>query len=88
MKFEFKTENENFLKSFSQVVRNFFILSLLIISFDLAFKLGFISRLHHIEYKCKLLSVEKSASNFKKLSRLINLKSKQKIWEFCRNFVN
>ena len=31
--------------------------------------------------------VEKSKPNFKKLSRLSNLKSKQRIWEFCREFV-
>ena len=87
MKFELKTENENYLKSFSQLLGIVFFLSLIIILFDVAFKLGIISRNHKIEYNCRVLSVEKSKSNFKRLSRLSNLKNKQKIWEFCREVV-
>ncbi len=84
MKFELRTENENYLKSFSNFLRIFFILTLIIILCDVALKLGIISRHYEIEYTCKLLSVEKSSAVFKKLSRLSNLKSKQRIWEFCR----
>ena len=84
MKFELKTENENYSKSFSQFFRIVFFITLIIILCDVALKLGIISRNHKIEYNCKLLSVEKSTSKFKKLSRLSNLKSKQRIWEFCR----
>ena len=87
MKFELKTENENYSKSFSQVLGIFFILALIIPLCDIALKLGIISRHYQIEYNCKLLSVEKSKPNFKKLSRLSNLKSKQRIWEFCREVV-
>ena len=84
MKFELRTENENYLKSFSNFLRIFFILTLIIILCDVALKLRIISRRYEIEYTCKLLSVEKSSAVFKKLSRLSNLKSKQRIWEFCR----
>ena len=84
MKFELKTENENSSKSFSQIFKTVFFLSLIIIFCDMEIKLGFISRHYQIEYNCRLLSVEKSKSNFKKLSRLSKLKSKQGIWEFCR----
>ena len=87
MKFELKTENENFSKSFSHVFFTVSILALIIIFSDVALKLGIISRDYHINYKCRLLSVEKSTTNFKKLSKLSKLKSKQKIWEFCRDFV-
>ena len=87
MKFELKTENENYSKSFSYVFRSFFILALIIILCDIALKLGIISRHYQINDNCRLLSVEKSSSNFDKLSRLSNLKSKQKIWEFCREVV-
>jgi len=87
MKFELKTEKENYSKSFLQFFGIFFFLTLIIILFDIALNLGIISRNHKIEYNCRLLSVEKSKSNFKKLSSLSNLKSKQKIWEFCRDFV-
>ena len=87
MKFELKTENENYLKSFSHVLRTFLKLVLIIIFFDISLKLGIISRLYQIEYNCKLLSVEKSKSNFSKLSKLSNLKSKQRIFEFCREVI-
>ena len=84
MKFELKTENDNFLKIFSDILGIFFKLAVLIILFDVALKLGIISRQYQIDYNCKLLSVEKTKSNFKKLSRLSHLKSKQRILEFCR----
>jgi len=84
MKFELKTENDNYSKSFSIFLGLVFFLSLIIIFCDVALKLGIISRNHKIEYNCRLLTVEKSKPHFKKLSRLTNLKSKQQIWEFCR----
>ena len=87
MKFELKTENENYLNSFSNFFVVIFILTLIIILCDVALKLGIISRNYEIEYNCKLLSVEKSTALFKKLSTLSNLKSKQRIWEFCREVV-
>ena len=87
MKFELKTENENYSKSISQFFGIVFFLTLIIILCDIALKLGTISRNHKIEYNCRLLSVEKSKPNFKKLSRLSNLKSKQHIWEFCMEFI-
>ena len=88
MKFELKTEKENYTKSFSQFFGMVLILTLIIILCDVALKLGIISRNHKIEYSCKLLSVEKSKAHFKKLSRLSNLKTKQQIWEFCREVIN
>ena len=87
MKFELKTENENYSKSISQFFGIVFFITLIIILCDIALKLGIISRNHIIEYNCKLLSVEKSKPHFKKLSRLSNLKSKQQIWDFCREVI-
>jgi len=87
MKFEFKTENDNYSKLISQFFGIVFFLSLIIILCDFALKLGIISRNHKIEYNCRLLSVEKSKPHFKKLSRLSNLKSKQQIWEVCREAI-
>ncbi|MDC3019950.1 hypothetical protein OAZ97_02595 [Prochlorococcus sp. AH-736-E15] len=84
MKFELKTENENYSKFFSHFFGIVFVITLLIILFDIALKLRFVSKHYEIEYNCKLLSVEKSSTNFEKLSRLSSLKSKQQIWEFCR----
>ena len=87
MKFELKTENENYSKSFLQFLVIIFCLPLIIILCDVALKLGIISRNYQIDYNCRLLSVEKSKPMFKKLSRLSNLKSKQQIWEFCREVI-
>ena len=87
MKFELKTEKENYLKSFSQFFGIIFSLTLIIILCDVALKLGVISRNHEIDYNCRLLSVEKSKTHFKKLSRLSNLRNKQQIWEFCREVI-
>ena len=85
MKFELKTDNDT--KSFGNISRVIITLALIIIFCDVALKIGFISRHYQIDFNCKLLSVEKSKSNFKKLSSLTNLKSKQKIWDFCRYVV-
>ena len=87
MKFELKTENENYSKSISQFFGIVFFLTLIIILFDVALKLGTLSRNHKIEYNCRLLSVEKSKPHFKKLSMLSNLKTKQRIWEFCSEVI-
>ena len=87
MKFELKTENESYSKSFSQVFRTIFSLVLIIILSDTAIKLAIISRHYQIHHYCRLLSIEKSTTNFKKLSKLSKLKSKQRIWEFCKDFV-
>ena len=87
MKFELKTENENYSKSISQFFSIVFFVTLIIIFCDVALKLGVISRNQKIEYNCRLLSVEKSKLHLMKLSRLSNLKSKQQIWEFCREVI-
>ena len=87
MKFELKTENENYSKSISQFFGIVFLITLIIILFDVALKLGTISRNHKIEYNCRILSVEKSKHYFNKLSKLSNLKNKQQIWEFCREVI-
>ena len=87
MKFELKTENENYSKSISQFFGTVFFITLIIILCDVCTQIKIISRNHKIEYNCRLLSVEKSKPHFKKLSRLSNLKSKQQIWEFCREVI-
>ena len=87
MKFELKTENGNSTRTFLQFFRVFFIFTLIIILCDLALKLGIISRNYQVDHNCRLLSVEKSSTNFRNLSRISNLKSKQQIWEFCRELI-
>ena len=87
MKFELKTENENNSKTFSNVFKSVFFLGIIIFFCDIALKLGMISKHYQIEFNCKILTVKKSPPNIKKLSRLSNLKNKQRILEFCREYV-
>ena len=87
MKFELKTENDNYSKSISQFFRTVLISALFIILCDLSLKFGIISKHYQIELNCKILMVKKSPSNIKNLSRLSNLKNKQRILEFCRDYV-
>ena len=84
MKFELKTENENYSKSFSYFFAVVSVFSLILIFCDFSLKLGIISKHFQVEQYCRLLSVDKSKTNFKKLSNLSNFKSKQRIWEFCK----
>ena len=87
MKFELKTEDEIYSKSILDVLKTLLNVLLIIIICDVALKLGNISRHYQIKDNCRLLAVEKSSSNFEKLSSLSKLKSKQKIWEFCKEVV-
>ena len=87
MKFEVKTQNEDYPKTFFTVFITFGIISLLIILSDISIKFGRISRHYEINYFCKLLTIEQSSSNFIKLSKLTNQKSKQKMWDLCRAIV-
>ena len=84
MKFELKTENDKYSMLFSNFLIKISIFALIFILCDVAIKLGIISRNYQIDYNCKILSVKKSKSNFNKISKLSNLKSRQRIWEFCK----
>ena len=86
MKFEVKTQNDDYSKSFVNVFLTFGLVSILIILTNISIKMEKISRNYEINYLCKLLIIEKSSTNFKKLSNLTNQTSKQKIWEICKQF--
>tara|TARA_B100000945_G_C19842998_1_gene350332 strand:- start:162 stop:428 length:267 start_codon:yes stop_codon:yes gene_type:complete len=87
MKFEVKTENDNFSKPFYPLSLLILSFLLIVILLNISLKLGNISRFYQIDYLCKLLSVEKSPSNFKKLSKISKQTNKQKIWDFCRDII-
>ena len=86
MKFEVKTQNDDLFKSLITVFSTIGLISILIILANISMKLEKISRHHEINYLCKFLIIEKSSLNFRKLSKLTNQTSKQKIWEICREF--
>ena len=87
MKFEVKTQNDDLWNSSLSFLLIFALISFIIILSSVSIKLGTISRYHEINYLCRLLTIEKSSLNFKKLSKLTNLNTKQKMWDLCREIV-
>ena len=87
MKFEVKTQNDDLWNSSLSFLLIFGLISFIVILSSVSIKLGTISRYHEINYLCRLLTIEKSSLNFKKLSKLTNLNTKQKMWDLCREIV-
>ena len=87
MKFEVKTQNEDLWKSSFSVLLSVALFSFIFVLSNISIKLGAISRHYEIQYFCNLLTIEKSSLNFKKLSKLTNQNSKQKMWDLCREIV-
>tara|TARA_B100000674_G_scaffold341059_1_gene285111 strand:- start:178 stop:444 length:267 start_codon:yes stop_codon:yes gene_type:complete len=86
MRFEIKTDQDRFSDKLSLS----FLISTLtffaIIFTNISLNINKLSNFYEINYLCKLILVDKSQSNFKKLSKLTNQIKRQKIWEFCREF--
>ena len=80
MRFEVKTDQRRFSEYFLVT----FVLFLGVLFFNIVLSLQKISRYYETNYLCKLILVEQSSYNFKKLERIINQKNKQKIWDFCK----
>ncbi len=87
MKFEVKTQNDDLRKSSFSVFIAFALLSFIVILSNISIKLGTISRHYERNYLCHLLTIEKSSLNFKKLSKLTNQNTKQKMWDLCREIL-
>ena len=87
MKFEVKTQKDDLWNSSLSFLLIFALISFIVILSSVSIKLGTISRYHEINYLCRLLTIEKSSLNFKKLSKLTNLNTKQKMWDLCREIV-
>ena len=88
MKLELKTEKEHFLNNFSPFLIFVILTSIIILITNISLKLGIISRQYEINYSCSLLKIDKSSGSFEKLSKLLNIRNKQKIWDFCKEFTN
>ena len=87
MKFEVKTQNEDFWKSSFSVLLSIALFSFIVVLSNISIKLGAISRHYEINYLCNLLIIEKSSLDFKKLSKLTNLNTKQKMWDLCSEII-
>ena len=84
MRFEVKTDHRRFSEYFSEIFLVTVLFFFGVLFFNLVFSLQKISKYYETNYLCKLILVEKSSYNFKKLERIINQKNKQKIWDFCK----
>ena len=71
MKFEVKTQNDDLWKSSYSVLLSIAFFSFIVVLSNISIKLGAISRHYEIKYLCNLLTIEKSALNFKKSSFLV-----------------
>ena len=87
MKFEVKTQNDDLSKFSFSFFLSLILISLIVVLSNISIKLGTISRYYEINYLCKLITLEKSSMNFKKLSKLTNQSTKQKMWDLCREIV-
>jgi len=87
MKFEVKTQKDDLSKSSISLFLSFSLLSIIIILANFSIKLGIISRHYEINYLCKCLIIERSSINFKKLSKITKLSSKQKMIDLCREII-
>ena len=87
MKFEVKTQNDDLWKSSFSVLISVALFLFIVVLANISIKLGAISRHYEIKYLCNLLTIEKSSLNFKKLSKLTNQTTKQKMWDLCREIV-
>ena len=87
MKFELKTDNDGFSKPYYLAFLTLITFIFIFITLNISLKLGKISKHYEINYLCRILIVDKYSSNFKKLSKLLNQSSKQKIWDFCKESI-
>ena len=86
MKFEIKTDQDRFSDKLSL---SFLISSLTffaIVLTNISLSINKLTSYYQINYLCRLIIVDKSQSNFKKLSKLTRQIKKQRIWDFCKEF--
>ena len=86
MKFEIKTDQNRFSERLSLSLAISIITFFAILFSNISFNLNKLTSYYEINYLCRLILVDKSQSNFKKLSKLTKQLKKQKIWDFCREF--
>ena len=86
MKFEIKTDQNRFSDKLSLSVAISIIAFFAIIFTNILLSINKLTSYYEINYLCRLIIVDKSQSNFKKLSKLTKQLKKQKIWDFCREF--
>ena len=86
MKFEIKTDQNRFSDKLSLSLAISIITFFAVLFTNISFNLNKLTSYSEINYLCRLILVDKSQSNFKKLSSLTKQLKKQKIWDFCKEF--
>ena len=86
MRFEIKTDQNRFTDKLSLSFAISIITFFAILFTNIALNINKLTHYYEINYLCRLILVDKSQSNFKKLSKLTKQLKKQKIWEFCKEF--
>ena len=86
MKLEIKTDQNRLTNKLSLSLAISIITFFAILFTNISFNLNKLTSYYEINYLCRLILVDKSQSNFKKLSKLTKQLKKQKIWDFCREF--
>ena len=86
MRFEIKTDQNRFTDKLSLSFAISIITFLAMVLINISLNINKLTSYYEINYLCRLILVDKSQSNFKKLSKLTKQLKKQKIWEFCREF--
>ena len=88
MRFEIKTDQNRFSDKLSLSFAISIIALFSILLTNISLNINKLTSFYEINYLCRLILVDKSQSNFKKLSKLTKQLKKQKIWEFCKEFSN
>ena len=86
MKFEIKTDQNRFSDKLSLSFAISLISFFAIIFTNISVNINKLNSFYEINYLCRLILVDKSQNNFKKLSKLTKQLKKQKIWDFCKEF--
>ena len=86
MKFEIKTDQNRFSDKLSLSLAISIITFFAILFTNISLNINKLTSYYEINYLCRLIILDKSQSNFKKLSKLTKILKKQKIWDFCREF--
>tara|TARA_Y100000589_G_scaffold38331_1_gene32067 strand:+ start:138 stop:404 length:267 start_codon:yes stop_codon:yes gene_type:complete len=86
MRFEIKTDQNRFTDKLSLSLGISILIFFAILITNIALNINKLSNYSEINYLCRLILIDKSHSNFKRLSKLSKQFNKQKIWDFCREF--
>ena len=84
MRFEVKTDNEIFSSRVSSIIFVSSLIFFISILSSISVNVSKISNSLEVNYLCKLFLIEKSSFDFKRLSKLIKLNNKQKMWDLCK----